>query len=815
MGEVKVDEIDVGPSFSHMYLHTSGRYVILVGGERERKWEWYDGKRKREETSIDMTECALIEVRQGRSGEKRLKQNEIVKAKLGKGRGCVQLAFAPSSSSSPSASSPPQFESFLIVEGALKEKGKGGGAKQVSVFTLPSSSLPPPPSAQRGGGRGEGEGEGGEQGWTEEVFSINNAYMYTCCFSSSQKIVTAETRKGLLLGLDYDRTCVYEKRGGEKRGGKKRRGEWACTDEKGKGQDEARWEEHVRLHSSRLPPSQFEVSVEGGRLKLKLDNGKLALFSCTGGGGRDPSGGRGGGGLVKRYQEEERGEDVIEERGEKRRRLRILEDKSGESERDIAELRRQLQTSERKSSELEEKLGASERKRRELEEKLGDMSEKCALAMSELDMVKADQPNIEKEAKKRGAEAVMRDCMAEPMVDAVSAHLVGEGREEEGDSFAIPSREFADFILQYIDEWARKKGDNDNTKTARDLFIVVAGINSTRKGVQSRVQESIDSLLRLLPDLRKQSEKTEAVVEALTTINEQMERAASSRKEEEESERDRNKRRRRHAAARALLFSVLLQPDQLTGPASIRILAIIREKVQQHIANMKEDLKREEEKIIRERRESGAADEFNGASYLLAMSKMYSEMSKAALPHLILMSNELDIDLFALTGDDWKALFDMREMSYIHQSYTDALAMLKKCKEAIEDKKKDEESMAVRSTSGLRSLFEGKVPAGMSEHGNNVAVFDCLPHFHHHVTNVQCSEWCVEMRRKWRWLDGRYQSGVELERKVDEALETSEDIHNLADLKQELKQHDLSHRARVKAIAREIIRRTEDDTDSD
>mmetsp|Transcript_26445 Transcript_26445/g.67571 ORF Transcript_26445/g.67571 Transcript_26445/m.67571 type:complete len:142 (-) Transcript_26445:596-1021(-) len=141
--------------------------------------------------------------------------------------------------------------------------------------------------------------------------------------------------------------------------------------------------------------------------------------------------------------------------------------------------------------------------------------------------------------------------------------------------------------------------------------------------------------------------------------------------------------------------------------------------------------------------------------------------------------------------------------------------MLKKCKEAIEDKKKDEESMAVRTTSGLRSLFEGKVPAGMSEHGNNVAVFDCLPHFHHHVTNVHCSEWCVEMRRKWKWLDEKYQAASELEGRVDEALSASEDPQLFLDLEIQMKKLDLSSRARIKAVKKKIIELIGVDSDSD
>jgi len=47
--------------------------------------------------------------------------------------------------------------------------------------------------------------------------------------------------------------------------------------------DTARWEEHVRLHSLPLPPSQSAVEIEDKRLKLKLCGGNLELFTVGGG----------------------------------------------------------------------------------------------------------------------------------------------------------------------------------------------------------------------------------------------------------------------------------------------------------------------------------------------------------------------------------------------------------------------------------------------------------------------------------------------------------------------------------------------------
>mmetsp|Transcript_41133 Transcript_41133/g.106300 ORF Transcript_41133/g.106300 Transcript_41133/m.106300 type:complete len:619 (-) Transcript_41133:147-2003(-) len=217
------DSIKLEGVYTHMYLHSSGESVMLIGAK---------GK----------GDARLFDVVRGGSEGLKLAESEVMQTRMDQ-NSFVQLDFANLPSQHHLA--PAQFGSFLIVPNSFGSKS----GKLVYVYT---SNSPPPSSVVRGGGRWKGVK------WQEDTLEITFDWLKTCCFSSRHTVITAET--------DY--SCEYEKK----------EGKWTCTLTVNKEENKNKYFEHQRIHFSKLPPSSPTLLLADGKFKLELAGNKLKLF---------------------------------------------------------------------------------------------------------------------------------------------------------------------------------------------------------------------------------------------------------------------------------------------------------------------------------------------------------------------------------------------------------------------------------------------------------------------------------------------------------------------------------------------------------
>mmetsp|Transcript_4119 Transcript_4119/g.8053 ORF Transcript_4119/g.8053 Transcript_4119/m.8053 type:complete len:334 (-) Transcript_4119:69-1070(-) len=308
-------------------------------------------------------------------------------------------------------------------------------------------------------------------------------------------------------------------------------------------------------------------------------------------------------------------------------------------------------------------------------------------------------------------------------------------------------------------------------------MAVAAGLNATDTQAQKQVQRSIPYLLQHLPTVLKQAEHADELLECTTALE-------NIEARETEGEAGERERRQEKARARTHLVSQLLQPRHVSGPLASHLLSSLREKM--GVAKLKADLEKREREMQREKQASEEEDERSARNYLLFLAKLSAEKSKICLSFLLVKSEELGIDFLNLTGDELKVLLEVQDMPSIAKFFVDALRLLRKCKEGIEQKREDTDTLALRATEGLKTLLAGKVPPGMDATGGNDHLVDCTFYFCTEAPPSQCSDWGAEIRSIWSWLEGQVELWQSKEAKVDSALPHCEDIQEVAALIKEL-----------------------------
>mmetsp|Transcript_28273 Transcript_28273/g.72124 ORF Transcript_28273/g.72124 Transcript_28273/m.72124 type:complete len:627 (-) Transcript_28273:334-2214(-) len=365
------------------------------------------------------------------------------------------------------------------------------------------------------------------------------------------------------------------------------------------------------------------------------------------------------------------------------------------------------------------------------------------------------------------------------------------------------SRQLADALLQSLPSGdvttptstdtaaAEQSAENQELEAAIcRLLTVAAGMTSALTDVHDRVQFAIDALAEQLPVLKKISKQRQIVVAALSAMRtaekEERGEGGDMRVEGERVAASQSGNSEPSPQSRASVLSRLVQSDCVDSLSSVRILRKMRESVRESIEKMKDDMRKAEE-VVQKEYQHERKQEFDTKSYLIGLGRQSAEKSKAALPHLLFMSNHLGVDFLHLSGSVLSVVFDMNEMPSLKSEYNSALEMLRRCKSYIEMREKGEEARAVRCPSGLASLLSGRIPTGFEDSPSNETLFDIASHFGRLPSSNGCSEWHESLVKTWSWLECKYSEWSELESRSDHTLADADGLDELGKMMNELK----------------------------
>mmetsp|Transcript_3858 Transcript_3858/g.7212 ORF Transcript_3858/g.7212 Transcript_3858/m.7212 type:complete len:431 (-) Transcript_3858:439-1731(-) len=336
-------------------------------------------------------------------------------------------------------------------------------------------------------------------------------------------------------------------------------------------------------------------------------------------------------------------------------------------------------------------------------------------------------------------------------------------KEVEGDKLrrlALDMVKMAEVKRREVDseeEEGRREEDalsRTKSQVICDLLTAAAGLNSTDPTVQAKVQAAITSLLATLPDMRKGSEKMQAMLQSV-------ERARVAAEVEEKGEEEEDK-----ARTRAAVLEKLLHPDHVNTPFAVQVIEDVRKRVGGKAEQMLAELRRKDDEAMQQSIEEGDA---SPASYLISTAALETQKIKVIVTHLLDMSAHISIDLTSLPGHALNTLFKTDYLTNTKLACDSALHMLQKYRGAIESRESQEPNSVVRTSTGLASLLSGRVPNGIQSNADVAGVFESTAVFAS-LPPTSTSPWHVALRGHWSLLETKHKEWVQLEEQADSIL---------------------------------------------
>mmetsp|Transcript_24230 Transcript_24230/g.61243 ORF Transcript_24230/g.61243 Transcript_24230/m.61243 type:complete len:267 (-) Transcript_24230:372-1172(-) len=229
-------------------------------------------------------------------------------------------------------------------------------------------------------------------------------------------------------------------------------------------------------------------------------------------------------------------------------------------------------------------------------------------------------------------------------------------------------------------------------------------------------------------------------------------------------------------------------PSQNVFPC---LLSDIRKEVDAQLRQMQSDMERTEEECVREAQ--AEMDRRGGVTssrdYLLSLHKMDVEKTVAALPHLLSMSSQLDLDLLSLSSKELEVVLGVKGVESVIGTSSSFLRMVQARCEEIRHSSDSPSPTSFCSTSVLSAFLQGQVTADMSDDPVLVrAVFELAS-----AQACSASKWRTSLAESWAFLEHMYSRWTEMEERMERAANEEESVDKLKELLSELDHSSLTN----------------------
>mmetsp|Transcript_11876 Transcript_11876/g.32114 ORF Transcript_11876/g.32114 Transcript_11876/m.32114 type:complete len:495 (-) Transcript_11876:529-2013(-) len=345
------------------------------------------------------------------------------------------------------------------------------------------------------------------------------------------------------------------------------------------------------------------------------------------------------------------------------------------------------------------------------------------------------------------------------------------------------------------------------------MLKAAAGFYSAELDTQASVEASLTAIVKHAPILIETCQHNQAVMRAMSGAMSlpsssahlsEVEEARSARVQrarqhggkrggrEEEEENEEGERGQHPAVTKARAAAQLATyPSQSVFP---HLLSDLRREVEAELRDMQEEMEKVEEE---ESNRAGAANAEKGGmpsarDYLLSMQKMGVEKTAVALPHLIRMSSQLDIDLLSLSSKELEGVLGVRGMGDVLSTSAALLRLVQThCKEirSMHESSSSSPPPPICSTSALSSFLSGKVAAGMEDDPLLMHALSTLASTH----TCSASGWRVDLDEGWTYLELTCSHWLEMEERMGRAAREETSMDKLKALVSELDQSSLTN----------------------
>jgi len=347
--------------------------------------------------------------------------------------------------------------------------------------------------------------------------------------------------------------------------------------------------------------------------------------------------------------------------------------------------------------------------------------------------------------------------------------------------------------------------NNNEEKSAmmiRQMLTTAAGFYSADLHTQKKVEQSIASLIPALPTLLSQCQHNQAVLAAMQEHTLKKTLVESDR--ESSGESDNKKAKRGEAGAddmgreyigtetvasmRARVLKTLIEHP--TSTFSTSVFEDMRLDLDCHLSQLRHDLALIEEETSKEIREKQGASggQNSSAFYLTSMHRAHYEKAKVAIPSLLSMSDEVEIDFLELSDDHLVQVLNIPELSGVKKAADAILQTVHSHRQKIIDE--EQPPSALRTVPSLSSFLSGSAQRGVgSDHSLMKAACAVAK-----GEPCRSSKWWHSLDSAWSWLVSTCKEWEEFESRVRRALKkrsTEDDFAALKKLLDELKSSSL------------------------
>uniref|UniRef100_A0A7S3DBN7 Uncharacterized protein n=1 Tax=Palpitomonas bilix TaxID=652834 RepID=A0A7S3DBN7_9EUKA len=283
---------------------------------------------------------------------------------------------------------------------------------------------------------------------------------------------------------------------------------------------------------------------------------------------------------------------------------------------------------------------------------------------------------------------------------------------------------------------------------------------------QREVESALVDLQGMLPSLIEQCKQTQAILQAVCNQEEKPEQG----KEKSLPPDYETEEIQRAAWLKAYIANPL-------SPLSVHLLCDLRKKVASELKVLKAEVNEAVESVREEYKKSSNSDVDSG-KYLRGLQAQSVAMAKASIPHLLAMSDKLEIDLLELSGEELQCFVGIEGFQHVKGEANSILDILESNSTRLQTRSSS--SLALRSTASLDLFLSGQAPSTLQ---NDHLLVDAAAGIARKNSPCKRSRWWARFGEAWNRLFGIRDSWCDLEKRIEEALKGSSTGSSLAVLK--------------------------------